>query len=246
MEKLPHWDLDPIYPGLASHELAQGFADLTALMGSIDTQHRTTLATLSTTTPVAKLARALGQTVELFNTSFLLATTLQVYVDSIVYTDSFDAEAAKKLSELEILQVGLRQAWTRFQGWIHTISPVLPRVLVVPGPAHEHTFILRETAEQAAYLMGEREEMLAAELNLRPHAPESRELAGLSAAAYAGVPWSDRGRLSSYIERVRRGDVTSADEDRAMARLMKAAEDQLSAARRLRLQAYYDKAILQN
>ena len=43
---------------------------------------------------------------------------------------------------------------------------MLPRVLEVPGPAHEHAFILTETAEQAAYLMGEREEMLAAELAL--------------------------------------------------------------------------------
>ncbi len=166
MEKLPHWDLDPIYPGLASPELARGFADLAALMGSIDAQHRTALASVSTTTPVAELARALGQTVELFNESSLLAATLQVYLESIVSTDSFDAEAAKKLSELEILQVGLRQAWTRFQVWIRTIAPVLPRVLEVPGPAHEHAFILEETAEQAAYLMGEREEMLAAELDL--------------------------------------------------------------------------------
>ena len=75
---------------------------------------------------------------------------------------------------------------------------------------------------------------------------ESRELASLTAAAYAGVPWSDRGRLSSYIERIRRGDTTSAEEDRAMARLMRGAEEGLSAARRLRLQAYYDQAILQN
>jgi hypothetical protein len=75
---------------------------------------------------------------------------------------------------------------------------------------------------------------------------ESRELAGLTAAAYAGVPWSDRGRLSSYIERIRRGDSTTAEEDRVMGRLMREAEERLTAARRLRLQAYYDQAILQN
>jgi hypothetical protein len=73
---------------------------------------------------------------------------------------------------------------------------------------------------------------------------ESRELAGLSTAAYQGVPWAARGRLSGYIERVRRGDTTSADEDREMAGLMKAAEVRLSPARLLRLRAYYDKAVL--
>lgn len=75
---------------------------------------------------------------------------------------------------------------------------------------------------------------------------EARELAGLTGALYAFVPWSDRGRLSTYIERVRRGDVTAVDEDRAMARLLREAEEKLPAARRARLQAYYDQAILKN
>lgn len=73
--------------------------------------------------------------------------------------------------------------------------------------------------------------------------PESRELAGLSAAVYAGLPWAERSRLSSYIERVRKGDTTPADEDREMARLMKAAESRLAPARLTRLRAYYDKAV---
>ncbi len=73
---------------------------------------------------------------------------------------------------------------------------------------------------------------------------ESRELAALSTAAYGGVPWAQRGKLSSYIERVRRGDTTSAEEDREMALLMKAAESRLSPARLARLRAYYDKAVL--
>ena len=120
MEQLPHWDLDPIYPGLASPELARGFADLAALAGSIEAQHRSALAPLSATTPVADLARALGQAVELFNESSRLAGTLQVYLESLVSTDSFDTAAARRLSELEILQVGLRQAWTRFQAWIRS------------------------------------------------------------------------------------------------------------------------------
>ena len=73
---------------------------------------------------------------------------------------------------------------------------------------------------------------------------ETRELAGLTSATYASVPAKDRRRLASYVERVRRGDTTAPEEDRAMAALMKAAEDRLSPARRLRLQAYYEKAIL--
>jgi hypothetical protein len=72
---------------------------------------------------------------------------------------------------------------------------------------------------------------------------ETRELAALTTATYAGVPWADRTRLASYVERVRRGDPTGAGEDREMAALMKTAEDGLTPVRRLRLQAYYEKAI---
>ena len=50
-------------------------------------------------------------------------------------------------------------------------------------------------------------------------------------------------RLAAYVERVRKGDTTRPEEDREMAALMKAAEEQLTPARRLRLQAYYEKAI---
>jgi hypothetical protein len=73
---------------------------------------------------------------------------------------------------------------------------------------------------------------------------EMRELTGLTTATYAGVPWADRTRLAGYVERVRRSATTRPEEDREMAALMKAAEERLTPARRLRLQAYYEKAIL--
>ena len=72
---------------------------------------------------------------------------------------------------------------------------------------------------------------------------ETRELTGLTTATYAGVPWADRSRLASYVERVRKSATTRAEEDREMAALMKTAEERLTPARRLRLQAYYEKAI---
>jgi hypothetical protein len=72
---------------------------------------------------------------------------------------------------------------------------------------------------------------------------ETRELTGLTAATYATVPWAERSRLASYLERVRKGDTTRPEEDREMSALMKAAEEKLPPARRLRLQAYYEKAI---
>ena len=73
---------------------------------------------------------------------------------------------------------------------------------------------------------------------------EAQELTQLMSATYAGLAWSDRTRLSSYIERVRRGETTRPDEDREMARLLTAGELQLTATRRLRLQAFYERAVV--
>jgi len=72
---------------------------------------------------------------------------------------------------------------------------------------------------------------------------ETRELAGLTTATYAGVPWADRSRLASYVERVRKSATTRPEEDGEMAALMKTAEERLTPVRLLRLQAYYEKAI---
>jgi uncharacterized protein DUF4339 len=72
---------------------------------------------------------------------------------------------------------------------------------------------------------------------------ETRELSALTTSTYAGVPWADRSRLAGYVERVRNTQVTRPEEDGQMAALMKAAEERLSRAQLLRLQAYYDKAV---
>jgi hypothetical protein len=73
---------------------------------------------------------------------------------------------------------------------------------------------------------------------------EKNELSRLTTATYAGVPWKDRARLGDYVERVRKGATTPPEEDRAMAALLKDAESRLSGEGRLKLQGFYEKAIL--
>ena len=73
---------------------------------------------------------------------------------------------------------------------------------------------------------------------------EKAELTRLTTAAYTGLVWKDRARLADYVERVRKGAMTTPAEDKEMAELMKQAELRLSAEGRLRLQGYYEKAIL--
>jgi hypothetical protein len=73
---------------------------------------------------------------------------------------------------------------------------------------------------------------------------DKAELTRLTTATYAGVPWKERTGLAAYVERVRKGETTSADEDKAMAALLRSAESRLSGEGRLKLQGFYEKAIL--
>jgi hypothetical protein len=73
---------------------------------------------------------------------------------------------------------------------------------------------------------------------------EKKELSRLTTATYSGVPWKERTRLDAYVARVRRGEITPPDEDKAMAELLRSAESRLSSEGRLKLQGFYEKAIL--
>jgi hypothetical protein len=75
-------------------------------------------------------------------------------------------------------------------------------------------------------------------------AEEKAELTRLTTATYSGVAWKDRANLSAYVERVRKGQTTTPEEDKAMAALLKDAESRLSGEGRLKLQGFYEKAIL--
>ena len=73
--------------------------------------------------------------------------------------------------------------------------------------------------------------------------PEAQEMARLIASCYATLTPRDRTRLAAYVEKVQRHQLTNPQEDRDMAQLMKAAVLRLPDAKRIRLQALYQKAV---
>jgi pepF/M3 family oligoendopeptidase len=163
-ETLPRWDLTNVYPALGSPAFNGAIEGFTAVLDRLDIQHGELEAAVGQAD--AELAARLGRAVDLFNEAWLLSGTLSIYIDSFVTTDSYNKDAARRMSELEITQVRLRQSWTRFQKWLAGLGPALTRALGPAGPARGHAFILKETAEQGAFLMGSAEENLAAELSL--------------------------------------------------------------------------------
>jgi pepF/M3 family oligoendopeptidase len=168
-ESLPHWDLSNVYPGLESDEFKSAFGQARRLLDELDGYLAEQQITRGGPVPddSARLAAVLGGYLERMNALLRLSATLRAYIHSFVATDSYNNAARRFQSELEPLLVRIENQAVLFQGWIGTLAAqdgALDGALAQEGPAREHAFYLRETAEQSRYLMSEAEESLASEL----------------------------------------------------------------------------------
>ena len=73
---------------------------------------------------------------------------------------------------------------------------------------------------------------------------ERAALGELMARAYGNIASGDRRRLEAYMNGIRGGQVSTAEQNREMSALMRDAVQKLAPAERARLQAVYEKAIL--
>jgi pepF/M3 family oligoendopeptidase len=162
--------LSNVYPGLETEPLRKALSALRSQVDALDEFldgnkiSRNASNRPSEDVPHTKLL--IDGYLERANSALRLGSTIGAYVGSYVTTDSYNTTAKRLESELEIIGVRLRKQEVRFRGWVGTIREILPSILAAPGTAQEHTFHLRETAEQSRYLMSEPEEALAAELEL--------------------------------------------------------------------------------
>jgi pepF/M3 family oligoendopeptidase len=164
--KLPHWDLDSIFPGLDSEPFHQAMRDLAARLDDLDqflVEHQIAPA-LSSSTELEEVTTAIEGYLEKINASLRVNATLRLYVWCIVDTDSSNDLALHQLSELDIYNVRIQRQIIQFKSWLGKQSPILSDVLSRSEVARTYSLYLRETAEQSRYLMSEAEESLAIEL----------------------------------------------------------------------------------
>jgi oligoendopeptidase F len=168
---LPYWRLENIYPAIESPEFSQAFegleSDINTLMQYMD-EHNIAKHDQGMGSPedAAKTLRALMEQME---TVWRLDATLGAYLYGFISTDSFNTQAMKKNSELEILSVRINEISIRFKGWMNSSFKdvdELTKVLEHDAYLNDHSYYLRETLEQAKFLMSPDEETLAAELAL--------------------------------------------------------------------------------
>ncbi|MCX6026715.1 MAG: M3 family metallopeptidase, partial [Chloroflexi bacterium] len=168
-EKLPHWNLSSIFPGLESPEFERGIAELKTHIDALDAAMeaqgmRRGAAKMRSSKAVAARVEAY---LRVMNANAMAFETLKTYILGFVSTDSFNTLARRRLSELEMLGVQLETQQTRFTGWLGealAAPAALDRLIETSGPSREHAFFLKETLGQSRYLMSEAEEDLAAEL----------------------------------------------------------------------------------
>jgi pepF/M3 family oligoendopeptidase len=168
---LPHWDLTSVYPGLESAGFRKDVERLEGLLDDLDSylsgqgiaRDGTRLSEPS------KLAEVIGGYLDRMNEILRLGVTLYYYAYGFVSTDSYNANAKRALSQLQMLNVRRDRQGVLFQGWLGTAaedSSSFEAALRIGGSAKEHAFYLKRAAELSRYLMSEAEETLASELAL--------------------------------------------------------------------------------
>ncbi len=164
-QTLPHWDMTVVYPSLESPEFVEGFgsgiqdiADLARLFDAHTIMEQ----------PSQAVDDAVVQTFETvttrYNAVFDSIRTLVAYINSFILTNSQDKIAQARMSELQSSLVTLSLLGTRYTAWIGSLD--VEALIEQSQLASEHAYALHKAKEQAAHLMPQAEESLAAELNV--------------------------------------------------------------------------------
>ncbi|RIK31232.1 MAG: oligoendopeptidase F [Anaerolineae bacterium] len=162
----PRWDMTNVYPSLESKEFKNAMKDYISLLDKFEKFYKSKLTKASAKTKSKELGALLGKAVDQFNAIYELGGTISAFIESFVTTDSRDKTANRLLSEYEQVRVRQSNLNTQFSAWVGTLGKKLDEAVATNPSAKAHAFGLKETRDQAKYLMSEAEEMLAAEMSL--------------------------------------------------------------------------------
>lgn len=163
---LPHWDMTPIFPSLESPEFERGFrhtveeiAALGALFDRLGVSGENAPKAVN-----AAAVQAYEDATEKFNLVLDEIRIVRAYISAFVTTDSRNALAQAKASELRRESIPLSLLSTRYTAWIGAMDV---EALIAASPvAQAHAFSLREAKIAAAHLLPPAEEELTARLSL--------------------------------------------------------------------------------
>jgi pepF/M3 family oligoendopeptidase len=163
--RLPHWDVGGIFPGLDTPEFEAAFKkavtaidDLVAIFDEREIAQRPPA-------PITPDDVKIFEFILLAFDSVLRQTiTLNAYIQCFVTTDSRDSKAQARLSELQGHTMRVKLLGTRLTAWIGSLD--IDALVKRSSLAREHELVLRQNHIRALHLMSPEAEELAAELNL--------------------------------------------------------------------------------
>ena len=159
---LPHWDMTTIYPSVESPEFAAAIAALEGQIAALEQQVAHLPAGDGTISDaiVTRFEAVIGALDE----ALALAMLNESFVYGFIATNSRDAAAQAKESELRQMSSRMSKIETRVTAWVGSLDG---EALIARSPvAAQQAYLVRQAAIAAKHLMAQPEEDLAAELTL--------------------------------------------------------------------------------
>jgi oligoendopeptidase F len=162
-ERLPRWDMTPIFPSLQSPEFTAAFEQVKRKLGDlVPLFDRHGLRRRESAAVGAAEVEAFETVTGQFNALFRELRMVYAYIGCFVATDAADDTAQSLLSELQMARVTLDQVRARYIAWIGSLD--IDALLAASAVAREHEFMLRKAQARSRHQMGEEQEELAADL----------------------------------------------------------------------------------
>ncbi len=159
MEKLPHWNLQSIYPAIESPEFEQDLANLGPLvdklrsqLGNLDAQH-------------ADFPTWLLALLETYQTMLDTIETLNAYASALVTVNTNDEVAMRGLNRVEEADLAIKAIHVQVINTLAHHRQSVRDSIKHDGRIAPFHFVLEELLEEQEHTMGEAEEALAADLN---------------------------------------------------------------------------------
>lgn len=168
-DKLPHWDMSVVYPGLDSSEFEAGFRRSVEVIDRLqalfdDNGIGVAAASLidpetlepSQVTLFERVLKQINETMEEIN-------ELAAYISGFVATDSRNTLAQAKMSQVQLQGVRLSKLSSRLTAWLGLLP--VDALTARSSIAAEHAYALQKAQIEADHLLTPAEEELAAELS---------------------------------------------------------------------------------
>ncbi|MCB0116190.1 MAG: M3 family oligoendopeptidase [Caldilineaceae bacterium] len=165
-EKLPHWDMSVVYPGLESPEFEDGFRSAVAVIDQLqaffDDNHIEPAPQIAPDALSDADVARFEQVTARINSTMEQVNELGAYISSFVSTDSRDTVAQAKMSQLQMQGVRLAKLGSRLTAWLASLPK--DALIARSSVAADHAYALHKAHVEAERLLTPPEEELLAEL----------------------------------------------------------------------------------